>query len=126
MKSKDNIFEVEYFYNDSIDTLGIKVKRDFQYGETIEMDEGILLDFDIDNIPTALEILNASKKLNVPKESFEKMHCFNMKVCIDKKSIFMYAIFGFLIPNMEEEYELNYFVENSFDFIPTETELVIA
>ena len=66
------------------------------------------------------------KKLNVPKESFEKMHCFNMKVCIDKKSIVMYAIFGFLIPNMEEEYELNYFVENSFDFIPTETELVIA
>ena len=50
-------FEVEYFYNKSIDTLGIKVKRDFQYWETIEMDEGILLDFDINNVPNALEIL---------------------------------------------------------------------
>ena len=126
VKSKDNIFEVEYFYNKSIDTLGIKVKRDFQYWETIEMDEGILLDFDINNVPTALEILNAPKKLNVPKESFENMHCFRMKVCVDKKSIYMCAIFGFMVPNKDNEYELNYFIDNSFDFIPTETELLIA
>ncbi|WP_295606079.1 DUF2283 domain-containing protein [Methanobrevibacter sp.] len=126
MKSKDNIFEVEYFYNESIDTLGIKVKRDFQYMETIEMDEGILLDFDIDNVPTALELLNASEKLRVPKESFEKIHCFKMKVCVDKDSILMCAIFGFMVPNKDDEYELNYFIENNFDLIPTETELVIA
>jgi uncharacterized protein YuzE len=126
VKSKDKIFEVEYFYNESIDTLGIKVKRDFQYGQTVEMDEGILLDFDIDNVPTALELLNASEKLSVPKESFEKMHCFNMKVCVDKDSILMCAIFGFMIPNKDDEYELNYFIENNFDFVPTETELVIA
>ena len=128
--NKDMIEErldaVEYFYNESIDTLGIKVKRDFQYGQTVEMDEGILLDFDIDNVPTALELLNASEKLSVPKESFEKMHCFNMKVCVDKDSILMCAIFGFMIPNKDDEYELNYFIENNFDFVPTETELVIA
>lgn len=100
MKSKDNVFEVEYFYNKSIDTLGIKAKRDFQYWETIEMDEGILLDFDMGNVPTALEILNASKKLNVSEESLENMKCFNMKVRIDKESILMDAIFGFMIQNL--------------------------
>ncbi|WP_295620547.1 DUF2283 domain-containing protein [uncultured Methanobrevibacter sp.] len=126
MKSKDNVFEVEYFYNKSIDTLGIKAKRDFQYWETIEMDEGILLDFDMGNVPTALEILNASKKLNVSEESLENMKCFNMKVRIDKESILMDAIFGFMIQNKENEQELNYFIENIFDFAPTETELLIA
>ena len=64
--------------------------------------------------------------MSVPKESFEKMHCFNMKVCVDKDSILMCAIFGFIIPNKDDEYELSYFIENNFDFIPTETELVIS
>ena len=45
---------------------------------------------------------------------------------LDKKSIYMCAIFGFMLPNKDNEYELNYFIDNSFDFIPTETELLIA
>ena len=56
-----NNFEVEYFYNESIDTLGIKVKRNFQYGQKVEIDEDILLDFDIGNVPTALELLMLQK-----------------------------------------------------------------
>lgn len=38
----------------------------------------------------------------------------------------MDAIFGFMIQNKENEQELNYFIENIFDFAPTETELLIA
>ena len=49
-----------------------------------------------------------------------------MKVCVDKDSILMCALFGFMIPNEDDEYELSYFIENNFDFIPTEAELVIA
>lgn len=48
-------------YDESADILGIKATRDFTYHETIELDEGLLLDFDEDNVPTALEIHDASK-----------------------------------------------------------------
>ena len=58
---KDNSFEVEYKYDSSVDVLAVKVKRDFTYNETIEMDEGVLLDFDVNNVPISLEILDASK-----------------------------------------------------------------
>ena len=73
LKENNNSYEVIYRYDIDSDILGIKVNRDFQYDETIEMDDGILLDFDIDNIPTALEIHDASKRLNVPPESLNNI-----------------------------------------------------
>ncbi len=67
-----NNFEVEYFYNESIDTLGIKVKRNFQYGQKVEIDEDILLDFDIGNVPTALELLMLQKDCLFLKKALKK------------------------------------------------------
>ena len=67
---KENIndsFEVEYKYDYTYDVLAIKVTRPFKYNKTVEMDEGVLLDFDADNVPVSLEILDASKRLDVPK-----------------------------------------------------------
>ena len=57
---EDNIKEVICKYDSNADILGIKVNHDFTYGETIEMDDGLLLDFDIDNVPISLEVLDAS------------------------------------------------------------------
>ena len=47
----DNSFEVDYRYDYSYDVLAIKVTRPFKYDKTVEMDEGVLLDFDEENIP---------------------------------------------------------------------------
>ena len=69
----------EYMYDETADILGIKVTRDFIYHETIELDEGLLLDFDENNIPTALEIHDASKRLNVPKDSLNDLKFFHME-----------------------------------------------
>ena len=84
---KENSYEVEYMYDESADILGIKVTQDFTYHETIELDEGLLLDFDENNVPTALEMHEASKRLNVPKSSLNELVFFNMKVIVDAKSI---------------------------------------
>ena len=65
--------EVLYDYDYSADNLGIKVNRDFQYGETIEMEDGLLLDFDVNDVPTSLEILDASKRFNLPKDSLKNI-----------------------------------------------------
>ncbi len=120
----ENSYEVEYMYDESADILGIKATRDFTYHETIELDEGLLLDFDEDNVPTALEIHDASKRLNVPKNSLNKLIFFHMKVTVDAKSISINAIFGLLIHNKENKQELESFTSNNYNIPNMEADLV--
>ncbi|WP_407423358.1 DUF2283 domain-containing protein [Methanobrevibacter sp.] len=122
----ENSYEVEYMYDESADILGIKATRDFIYHETIELDEGLLLDFDEDNLPTALEIHDASKRLNVPKNSLNKLIFFHMKVTVDAKSISINAIFGLLIHNKENKQELESFTCNNYNIPNMEADLVTA
>ena len=124
--NKKNSYEVEYMYDESADILGIKATRDFTYHETIELDEGLLLDFDEDNVPTALEIHDASKRLNVPKNSLNELIFFHMKVIVDAKSISINAIFGVLIHNKENKQELESFTSNNYNIPNMEADLVTA
>ncbi len=124
--TQKNSYEVEYMYDESADILGIKVTRDFTYQETIELDEGLLLDFDEDNVPTALEIHDASKRLNVPKNSLNELIFFNMKVIVDEKSISINAIFGILIQSKENKQELESFTSNNYNIPNMEANLVTA
>ena len=114
-----------YKYDLVSDILGIKVNRDFQYDETVEMDDGLLLDFDVDNIPTALEMHDASKRLNVPPESLNNILFLKMNISVDVNSITINAIFGLLIKNIENEYPIHSITSN-FTHIPEiEAELII-
>lgn len=124
--NEKNSYEVEYMYDESADILGIKATRDFAYHETIELDEGLLLDFDEDNVPTALEIHDASKRLNVPKNSLNELVFFHMKVTVDTKSISINAIFGVLIHNKENKQELESFTSNNYNIPNMEANLVTA
>ncbi|WP_295608961.1 DUF2283 domain-containing protein [uncultured Methanobrevibacter sp.] len=122
--NKENSYEVEYMYDESADILGIKVTRDFTYHETIELDEGLLLDFDEDNVPTALEMHDASKRLNVSKNSLKKIIFCKMKVIVDTKSISINAIFGVKNHNKENKHELESFTSNNYNIPNMETNLV--
>lgn len=125
LKENNNSYEVIYRYDIDSDILGIKVNRDFQYDETIEMDDGILLDFDIDNIPTALEIHDASKRLNVPPESLNNILFLNVNISVDVNSICINALFGLLIKNIENECPIHSITSN-FSHIPEiEAQLII-
>jgi uncharacterized protein YuzE len=124
--TQKNSYEVEYMYDESADILGIKVTRDYTYHETIELDEGLLLDFDEDNVPTALEIHDASKRLNVPKNSLNELIFFNMKVIVDEKSISINAIFGILIQSRENKQELKSFTSNNYNIPNMEANLITA
>ena len=125
LKENNNSYEVIYRYDIDSDILGIKVNRDFQYDETIEMDEGILLDFDIDNIPTALEIHDASKRLNVPPKSLNNILFLNVNISVDVNSICINALFGLLIKNIENECPIHSITSN-FSHIPEiEAQLII-
>lgn len=125
LKENENSYEVVYRYDMNSDILGIKVTRDFQYDETVEMDDGLLLDFDVNNIPTALEMHDASKRLNVPPESLNNILFLKMNISVDVNSIAINAIFGLLIKDIENEYPIHSITSN-FSHIPEiEAELII-
>lgn len=123
---KDNSFLVDYRYDSSADVLAVKVKRDFTYHETVEMDEGVLLDFDVDNVPVSLEILDASKRLNVPKYSLRNIFSFNMNVCVDDDCIKIEVTVGVLIHNKQSDSVLSSLINNYANIPNMETELATA
>ncbi|AMK15105.1 DUF2283 domain-containing protein [Methanobrevibacter olleyae] len=122
---KDNS-AVDYKYDSSADVLAVKVKRDFSYHETIEMDEGILLDFDVNNVPISLEVLDASKRFNVPKYSLHNLFSFNMNVCVNDDCIKIDVTIGVSIHNKQKDSVLSSLINNYANIPNMETELVTA
>lgn len=55
----------EYDYN--LDIYTITVKEDFKFGKSLELEEGVILDFDENNVPISIEILDISKRLGIKK-----------------------------------------------------------
>ena len=108
----NNSFELDYSYDSSCDVLVVKVKRDFTYAKTVEMDVGVLLDFDINNVPISLEILDASKIFKVPKCSLNNPSSFNMKVCVNEDSIKIDVIMEVVIDYHHENTKLDSLVNN--------------
>ncbi|MBQ7928794.1 MAG: DUF2283 domain-containing protein [Methanobrevibacter sp.] len=96
-------------YDDSSDTFGVKVTHGFQYGSTVEMDDGLLLDFDENNVPVSLEILDDSKRFNLPKESLRDVVFIRMDVFVDDVSICLKIVVG-TVENMQkiDSYATNY------------------
>ena len=119
----NNSFELDYNYDSSCDVLVVKVKRDFTYAKTVEMDEGVLLDFDINNVPISLEILDASKIFKVTKGSLNNPSSFNMKVCVNEDSIKIDVRMSLLNEYHHENTKLDSLVNNYANIPSMETTL---
>lgn len=126
LKDNNDSFKVEYMYDHSADIFGVKVRRDFSYYETIEIDEGIFLDFDESNAPAALEIHDLSKRLNLPKHSLKKIIFFNMNVTVNNKSISINTLFNVLIHDNEKIHKLESITSNNYNIPTIETQLFTA
>ena len=68
-----NINDLQYKYDRDSDILGVKVNRDFEYFETVELEEGLLLDLDKNHNPTSLEIHDASIRFNLSKDYLHQL-----------------------------------------------------
>ena len=99
----ENSTVLKYMYDYSSDVFGVKVKNDFIYHETVELEDGVLLDFDKNNVPVSLEIMDASKRFNIPKFSLNDLKFFNMTVVVDNKFITINVVIGVLIHNNENK-----------------------
>jgi uncharacterized protein YuzE len=84
---KNRTMESYYKYDCEYDRLTIRAKDEYNYENTLELGNGILLDFNINNIPVALDIFDASKLFNVTKLSLKNIKDINMNIIISKEKI---------------------------------------
>ncbi|MDL2246156.1 DUF2283 domain-containing protein [Methanobrevibacter sp. OttesenSCG-928-K11] len=55
-------------YDYEYDIFDIDVEKDYKYDISVKLDEGLILDFDKNNVPVSLEIMDASKITNIDKK----------------------------------------------------------
>ena len=116
--------EIESRYNYYFDVLAIKIADPYEYQESIELEEGIILDFDTNNIPVAIEILDASKVLNVPdKQYLSNRKKIKMKISISEKVIEVHLNVNIEIHNKKEIMSFNSLAINDINAPVMETEL---
>jgi len=92
-----------YVYDDEIDALLIHNKQEYVYDSSIELDHDIILDYDRDGIPVAIELLNASKIFNFPKESLKTIDNVHIHVKITEESILLELNFDVCFDNKKQK-----------------------
>lgn len=109
-------FEMEYMYDNAGDILGFRVNKPYSYKVSIELDKGIILDFDEEYVPVALEILDASKLFDVPRYSLNNINDFRMNINISENIIELKASFSVLIHNKITEEIIDTAIGNISNF----------
>lgn len=76
-----------YSYDEYTDSLFISMPIDYKYNGVIEIEEGeVLVEFDTNNTPRALEILNASSVLNTEPENLRKKNIKKIELSFEVTS----------------------------------------
>ena len=94
-------FEVITEYDFQSDILYISNTIDYRYNESIEMGNNLILDFNENDRPVALEILDASKFLKVKKYSLQHIKHVRLELLIDEDIISIKGSFIVLMHNKE-------------------------
>ncbi|WP_409200473.1 DUF2283 domain-containing protein [Methanobrevibacter sp. DSM 116169] len=90
--------KAEYDYDYQYDVMNIGMIDKYDYKETLELDKGVFLDFDKNNIPVNLEIIDASKIIKLDKNNLNKAK-IKMTISVKNGLISVKVIFGFKLHN---------------------------
>lgn len=123
---KDKSLEIDYSYDIDIDAIFIHKVDDYEYDESVELTNDIIMDFDVDGNAVALEILNVSKVLKVPRSSLRKIDSIHMDIGVDEKLISLEFCVGVFTSQEELTKSINKSAVNDLDFPTNKTELVTA
>lgn len=96
---KTKYFEVVKEYDVQSDILYIHKDLKYKYQESVEMDKDVILDFDSNYRPVALEIIDASKFFKVNKLSLKRDFEMKINVQIEKDRIYLEGLFKFFVHN---------------------------
>lgn len=106
---------MDYDYDYQNDSLFLYVNEDYEYKKSLRLDEDLILDFDKDNVPVALEILHASKRFRTDRSKLKNPIALKMDIEIGEKSIQIKADFKIIIRNKDTSLILNAEGENSIN-----------
>ena len=79
--------KINYSYDKDVDSLFIYLDEDYNYDESIELTPNIIMDFDVNSYPVAVEILSASILFKIDKESFDNIENIVVHIEIDEDII---------------------------------------
>ena len=82
-----------------VDSIFIKITENYKYQESLELEDGIILDFSEEGIPVALEILDISNLFSVKKDCFNNIENINITIAITNSSISLNLLMELLINN---------------------------
>ena len=92
-------FDLKYSYDIEVDSIFIKITENYKYQESLELEDGIILDFSEEGIPVALEILDISNLFSVKKDCFNNIENINITIAITNSSISLNLLIELLIDN---------------------------
>ena len=92
-------FDLKYSYDIEVDSIHIKITDDYNYKESLELEDGIILDFSEEGIPVALEILDISELFAVKKDCFNNIENINISITVTNSSISLNLLIEVLIDN---------------------------
>ena len=113
--------KAEYTYEYYLDIVNIKAKKDYTYRESIDFDVGVFLDFDVNDFPVNLEILDASKRMNVDKKFLINPNG-NVNININSELIELKVIFE----NDGQKHTLSYLNKHDANLKITDSETRLA
>lgn len=118
--------EVKYDYDYKNDSLFIYCIEPYEYDVSLELDNNVILDLDIDCKPVAFEFLNASKVFKLDKSYFKNL----VKICIQsditEESIGLKVQLDVLVHNKTQVFDVNRITSNLNNIPVMETMLVTA
>jgi hypothetical protein len=85
------------------------------YKRSLRLDNDIILNFDENNVPVALEILHASRTLDANRFDLTKPLVLNMEIVIGKDFIHIKADFTLIVRNKTTPLGLNIAGKNSIN-----------
>ena len=75
--------KLAYSYDIDVDAMYINVAKDYGYNQSIEFEFGIIMDFDTNGTPVALEIFDFSRLFGFDKYVLKNIKNIGMKINVD-------------------------------------------
>lgn len=89
-------YNLKYSYDDETDSVYIKIENNNKYEVSLELENGIIMDFSSNGNPMGLEILDVGKLFNISKTSLNHVTDIIMVVEISDLSIKLSLLVEFL------------------------------
>lgn len=107
-------FKVNTDYDQSLDVYTITVDEEFEFGKSLEIEDGVILDFDKNNIPISIEILDISKRLDIKKQEVASSE-IAMKIICDGELLEISIVFIYRVHDEEFEKTIDSKLINTFN-----------